>query len=95
MENYLTDGRRRHNRFKKLIRRNDYHIIIFDANIPELDAWHARRQIRKASAPIIMISKQSDEQEKLYYYIGVDDFINKPFSNKELMARITSCAARA
>ncbi len=90
LENYLTDEAADGITALKLIRRNDYHIIILDANIPELDAWHVCRQIRKASlAPIIMISKQSDEQEKLYYYdIGVDDFINKPFSNKELMARI-------
>jgi len=90
LENYLTDEAADGITALKLIRRNDYHIIILDANIPELDAWHVCRQIRKTSlAPIIMISKQSDEQEKLYYYdIGVDDFINKPFSNKELMARI-------
>lgn len=74
----------------KLIRRNDYHIIIMEANLPELDAWHVCRQIRKGSrSPIIMISPPCGEDEKLIYYeIGADDFVEKPFSCKELMARI-------
>ena len=74
----------------KLFRRNDYHIIIMNANLPELDAYHVCRQIRKSShAPIIMLSRQSNEEERLLYFeIGVDDFIEMPFSCKELMARI-------
>ncbi len=74
----------------KLFRRNDYHIIIMDANLTELDAWHVCQQIRKNShVPIVMLSNQSSEEEKLMFYeIGADDFIEKPFSYKELIARI-------
>jgi DNA-binding response OmpR family regulator len=61
-----------------------------DTALPELDAWHVCRQIRKtASTPIIMLSDRETEEEKLSFFdIGVDDFIAKPFSGKELMARV-------
>lgn len=74
----------------KLVRRNDYHIIIMDANLPELDSWHVCRQIRKNThTPIVILSKQCPEEEKLFFYdIGVDDFVEKPFSAKELIARM-------
>jgi two-component system response regulator ResD len=90
LENFLTDEAADGIAALKQFRRNDYHIIILDASLPELDTWHVCRQIRKSShAPIIILSKQSSEEEKLFFYeIGVDDFIQKPFSCKELMARI-------
>jgi two-component system response regulator ResD len=74
----------------KLFRRNEYHIIIIDANITDLDAWNVCRQIRKSSnTPIIIISDNDDEEEKLSFFdIGADDFVVKPFSGKVMMARI-------
>ena len=74
----------------KLIRRHDYHIIIMDAHLPELDTWYVCHQIRKTQeTPIIILSQQSDEEEKLSFFdVGVDDIIPKPFSGKLLMARI-------
>lgn len=90
LENFATDEAADGIAALKLFRRNDYHIIIMSANLPELDAYHVCRQIRKGShTPIIMLSAQSTEEERLFYFeIGVDDFIEKPFSCKELMARI-------
>lgn len=74
----------------KLLRRNVYHVVIMDSTLPELDAWHVCLQIRKSSAtPIIMISEHASEEERLSFFdIGIDDFVGKPFSGKELMARI-------
>ncbi|MGE5494823.1 MAG: response regulator transcription factor [Burkholderiales bacterium] len=74
----------------KLFRRNEYHIIIIDANITELDAWNVCRQIRKSSnTPVIIISDSDDEEEKLSFFeLGADDFVVKPFSGKVMMARI-------
>ena len=74
----------------KLFRRNDYTIVIMETQLPELDAWHVCRQIRKTSElPIIMLSKHNNEEETLSFFdIGVDDFVYKPFSHKELMARL-------
>ena len=74
----------------KLFRRNEFSIVIMESRLPELDAWHVCRQIRKSSdLPIVMISGRIDEEETLSFYdIGIDDFVYKPFSYKELMARL-------
>jgi len=74
----------------KLFRRNEYKVIIIDTHIAELNAWNVCRQIRKNSdLPIIIISKHCSEEDKLSFFdIGVDDFILKPFSYKELIARV-------
>ena len=74
----------------KQFRRNNYTIVILDANCVELDAWHVCRQIRKsANTPIIVLSMRNDEQQKLSFFdLGVDDFVTKPFSCRVLMARV-------
>jgi DNA-binding response OmpR family regulator len=90
LENYEADEAADGITALKLLRHNEYHVVIIDTALPELDAWHVCRQIRKTnSTPIIMISDRDNEEEKLSFFdIGVDDFINKPFSGKELMARV-------
>jgi len=74
----------------KLFRRNDYNIIVTETDLPELDGRNVCRQIRKVSdTPIIILSAQADEENKLSFFdLGVDDYIVKPFSPKELLARI-------
>ena len=73
----------------KQVRRNVYDIIILDRDLPEIGAWQVCHQIRKnANTPIIILSNHSTEEEKLAFFeIGVDDFLNKPFSCRELIAR--------
>jgi DNA-binding response OmpR family regulator len=90
LENYGTDEAADGITAIKLLRRDDYHVVVMDTALPELDAWHVCRQIRKSSStPIIMMSDRDNEEEKLSFFdIGVDDFVKKPFSGKELMARI-------
>lgn len=74
----------------KLFRRNEYNIIILDTVLEELDGRNVCRQIRKVSdVPIIIISSRSEEEDKLTCFeLGVDDYIAKPFSYLELMARV-------
>lgn len=74
----------------KLFRRHDYNIIILDTDLPELDGRNVCRQIRKVSdAPILIVSAKCSEQDKLNAFeLGVDDYIAKPFSAPELLARI-------
>jgi two-component system response regulator ResD len=74
----------------KLFRRNDYNLIVMDTDLPELDGKNVCRLIRKASdIPILFISAKASEQEKLCAFeLGADDFITKPFSPRELLARI-------
>lgn len=69
---------------------NDYDVIILDIMMPKLDGFSACRQIKKIkNIPIIMLSARQEEYDKLLgFEIGVDDYVVKPFSPKELMARI-------
>lgn len=74
----------------KLFRRQDYHLIIMDTDLPMLDGWNVCRQIRKLSdVPIIIVSSNKSEYDKLLAFeLGADDYLCKPFSGQELTARI-------
>lgn len=73
-----------------LCRENDYDLIIMDVMMPRLDGYSACKEIHKTkSIPVIMLSARGEEYDKLFgFEIGVDDYVTKPFSPKELMARI-------
>lgn len=73
-----------------LVKKNKYDLIIMDIMMPELDGFSAVKEIRKFSdVPIIMLSARSEEYDKLYGFdLGIDDYVTKPFSPKELMMRI-------
>lgn len=74
----------------KLFRRNDYSAVILDTSLPELDGRSVCLQIRKMSdVPVIIVSENNDENEKLLCFeFGADDYVVKPFSPSELMARV-------
>ncbi len=73
-----------------------FDIIIMDVMMPELDGFSAVREIRKVcSAPVLMLSARGEEYDKIHgFELGVDDYVVKPFSPKELMMRITAIMNR-
>lgn len=73
-----------------------YDIIICDIMMPELDGFSACREIRKFSdIPIIMLSARGEEYDKLNgFSLGIDDYVVKPFSPKELMMRVDAVLKR-
>ena len=73
-----------------LCKSNDYDLIIMDIMMPRLDGFSACREIKKIKdIPVIMLSARGEEYDKLYGFdLGIDDYVVKPFSPKELMARI-------
>lgn len=75
---------------------NDYDLIIMDIMMPRLDGYSACKEIRKQKdIPIIMLSARGEEYDKLFgFELGIDDYIVKPFSPKELMARVSAVLAR-
>ncbi|HCX62487.1 response regulator transcription factor [Sedimentibacter sp.] len=79
-----------------LCKENDYDIIIMDIMMPKIDGYHAAREIRKLKeVPIVMLSARGEEYDKLFgFEIGIDDYVVKPFSPKELMARINAILKR-
>lgn len=74
----------------------DFDIIIMDIMMPELDGFSACREIRKISqTPIIMLSARGEEYDKINgFELGIDDYVVKPFSPKELMLRIEAVMKR-
>ena len=73
-----------------------FDIIIMDIMMPELDGFSACREIRKTSqTPIIMLSARGEEYDKINgFELGIDDYVVKPFSPKELMLRIEAVMKR-
>ncbi len=79
-----------------LCKMNDYDLIIMDIMMPKLDGYSACKEIRKEKdTPIIMLSARSEEYDKLFgFELGIDDYVVKPFSPKELMARVNAVLSR-
>ena len=79
-----------------LCRKNEYDLIIMDIMMPELDGFSACREIRKISqTPIIMLSARGEEYDRINgFEVGIDDYVIKPFSPKELMLRIEAIMKR-
>ena len=79
-----------------LCRNNEFDLVIMDIMMPELDGFSSCREIRKQSnVPIIMLSARGEEYDKINgFELGIDDYVVKPFSPKELMLRIDAIMKR-
>ena len=73
-----------------------FDIIIMDVMMPELDGFSAVAEIRKIASPaVIMLSARGEEYDKIHgFELGVDDYVVKPFSPKELMMRVNAVMNR-
>lgn len=81
----------------EICRKEDFDIIVMDIMMPRLDGYSAIKEIHKTKPiPVIMLSARGEEYDKLFgFEIGVDDYVVKPFSPKELMARIKAVLKRS
>ena len=79
-----------------LVKNEEFDVIIMDIMMPRLDGFSACTEIRKQkNTPIIMLSARGEEYDKLFgFELGVDDYVVKPFSPKELMARVKAVCKR-
>ena len=76
--------------------REDFDLIIMDVMMPELDGFSACKEIKKIKdIPVIMLSARGEEYDKIHgFESGVDDYVVKPFSPKELMMRVNVVITR-
>lgn len=80
-----------------MINSQQYSLIILDVMMPKLDGWGVCKEVRKSSqVPIIMLTARGEEYDKLFgFELGVDDYLVKPFSPKELLARMKAIIRRS
>jgi DNA-binding response OmpR family regulator len=80
----------------ELTRRTQPDLVVLDLGLPRLDGFEVARALRRESdVPIIMLTARVDETDRLHgFEVGADDYITKPFSPRELLARIKAVLRR-
>ena len=96
-EGYETDEAEDGMQAVAMCRERRYDLIIMDVMMPELDGFSAVREIRKHSdTPVIMLSARGEEYDRIHgFELGIDDYVVKPFSPKELMMRVGAVLKRS
>ena len=81
----------------ELCRHEKFDLMILDIMMPELDGFSACREIRKFSQiPVLMLSARGEEYDRIHgFELGIDDYVTKPFSPKELMLRVQAIIKRS
>lgn len=72
-------------------------LLVLDVMMPRLDGWSTLRKIRETSqVPVILLTARTEEYDRLLgFELGVDDYVSKPFSPRELIARMKALLKRA
>jgi len=75
----------------------DFDMLILDVMLPKVDGWSVCREVRRTSAiPVLMLTARGEEYDRLFgFELGVDDYMVKPFSPKELVARMKAVLRRS
>ena len=96
-EGYLIDTADNGKGAIELAAENNYDLILLDIMMPKLNGFEALREIRKSSdVPVIMLTAREDEVDKvLGLELGADDYVVKPFSMRELLARVKAVLRRS
>ena len=96
-EGYETDEAEDGMQAVAMCREYRYDLIIMDVMMPELDGFSAVREIRKSSdTPVIMLSARGEEYDRIHgFELGIDDYVVKPFSPKELRMRVGAVLKRS
>ena len=96
-EGYMADEAQDGMRAVEMCRRCSYDLVIMDVMMPEMDGFAAVREIRRFSQmPVLMLSARGEEYDRIHgFELGVDDYVVKPFSPRELMMRVAAIVKRA
>lgn len=81
----------------ELVQQQDFDCIIMDIMMPDLDGYNTTKKIKEIKdIPVLMLSAKHSEEDKLYgFQMGVDDYMTKPFSVKELIMRLNVISSRS
>lgn len=95
-EGYTFDEAEDGNEAIEKVEENNYDLIIMDIMMPHKDGFSSAKEIKEIkNIPIIFLSARTEELDKLNgFSLGADDYVTKPFSPKELMARIKAVSKR-
>ncbi|CAK7059261.1 response regulator transcription factor [Tissierella carlieri] len=79
-----------------ICKEENFDVIVMDIMMPKLDGFSAYKEIKKIKdIPVLMLSARGEEYDKLFgFEIGIDDYVVKPFSPKEVMARLNVIVSR-
>lgn len=96
LENYETYEAANGQEAIDMVKGQDFDIIIMDIMMPKMDGYQACKEIKKIKdIPFIVLSARREEYDKLLGFdLGIDDYVTKPFSPKELVARIKAITKR-
>lgn len=96
-EGYTVDEAENGRAALEKFRDNKYALLIIDLMMPEIDGWRVCREIRENSTmPIIMLTARGEEFDRvLGLELGADDYLVKPFSTRELVARVKALLRRS
>ena len=96
-EGYATDEADNGMQAVEKCREKTYDLVIMDVMMPELDGFSAVREIRKEkNIPVIMLSARGEEYDRIHgFELGVDDYVVKPFSPRDLMMRVSAVLKRS
>lgn len=96
LENYIVYEAENGMDAIEIVKNRDIDVVILDIMMPKLDGYSTCKEIKKIkNIPIIMLSARNEEFDKLSGFdLGIDDYITKPFSPKELIARIKAVSKR-
>ena len=80
----------------ELIKENSIDLVILDIMMPKKDGYTTLKELKQIkNIPVIMLSARGEEYDKLHGFdLGIDDYVTKPFSPKELMARVKAVLKR-
>ena len=80
----------------EMCRKNRYDVVIMDVMMPRMDGFSGCKEIKKISdTPVLMLSARGEEYDKLFgFEVGIDDYVVKPFSPKEVMMRLNVIITR-
>lgn len=94
--NYVLDGAYSGTEVMERLKDHSYDLLLLDVSMPEPDGFEITRRMRQRShVPIVLLTARAMEQDKVRgLELGADDYVTKPFSHKELIARVDAVLRR-